>query len=468
MCIESKKERNYKMFKTILKVIYFALAFFLSIITYMVSYQGNIYDVLFERANGYIEKGDYDQLSRMFGGIFNSDERIDGSLDEYHNDKVRIQLYEGTTEASYTYYVKDKDSKGKEIDVQKTYHAYDKAYYLYLFDVKFDTANVSGEDNKLTNKTSISFFNEEGQEYKYLLTSSSTINADNFRQMPRDKYESVLNGNRDLNSFAKSWGFYSVIIDETLIEAVEAKLNPESPIVAFNINDNEGKKLYSSNVAFDFSFEATAESSFYSDTQILYDAYDKLMPLYDKHKNGEISKDEYKKAYDEFNKTIEPFDTKLKEGGFPSYLQSFTQKELVPGWVTWKTMGEVLLLVLAIFVVYLLLFKFRQVSASFSRLWGKITGKKPEPKAKGPRPSYTKGNTPEMRVKPEAMRKHEDDNEVVDAEVVTTEVEANAVEATEVVDADVEAKEVEANALEATEVAEDNTATDAIDPKEDK
>ena len=411
------------MFRTILKVIYFAFAFFIAIISYMVTYQGNIYDVLNDRAQGYIEDENYDQLGRMFGGIFNSDERIDGSLDQYQNEKVRIQLYEGTTEANYTYYVKDKDDKGKEIELAKAYHAYDKAYYLYLFDVEFETSNVEGSDKKLTNKTAITFYNEEGKSYDYLLTNTSSINQDSFRGTPRDKYESVLNGSRDLNSFAKNWGFYSVIIDETLVEAVQAKLNPESKLVGFNIKNNDGKLVYNDTISFNFDFEATAESTFYTDTQVLYDAYDKLMPLYDKHKNGEISKDEYKKAYDEFNKTIEPFDKKLKEGGFPSYLQSFTQKELVPGWVMWKTMGQVLLFVVLIFVVYLLLFKFRQVAATLSKLWGKITGKNKGESTKKPKINgYNKKGTTEMRVKPEAMRKS-DDTEVLDVKSLDSKLE---------------------------------------------
>ena len=352
------------MFRTVLKVIYIGLSIFIGMTMYMGTYQSNGFQAILDRANGYIEEKNYDELARMLGGLVNKDEVI--TIDPA-TEENQILLYEGTTLSSYNTFKEVADKKDQYETIENI--IFNDAYFLLVVNPSFENSNVSGD--KVTNKSSVVFTTSESDKtYEYKLIQNSEVNKDFYKEFPKTLTEAVLSGSRDSISLEKAYGFYSIIFDKTIISTIEGELGGK--IDGFYFTDNVGKEVANTRKDFEFTFE----SNFFTDMEPLSVEYTTYIDAYLKNKNGDLDKKKFEEVSKKFQSFTEEFDKKISEN--PTYAKGFEQKELITSAVTWKTIGQLSIYALIVIILYFLFFKFQQVSAICRNIYYKITGKKPK------------------------------------------------------------------------------------------
>ena len=349
------------MFRTILKVIYIGLSIFIGMIMYMGTYQTNGFQAILDRANGYIEEENYDELARMLGGIVNQDEVI--TIDPATKEN-QILLYEGTTLSSYNTFKEIANKKDQYDTVENI--IFNDAYFLLVINPTFESGNVSGENK--TNKTSIAFTSGDKEPYVYNLVQNSEVNKDFYNEFPKTLSDAILNGARDSIKLAEAYGFYSIIFDKTIISEIERELGGK--IDGFYVTDNVGKEVSNTRKNFEFTFE----SNFFTDMAPLVDEYKIYIDAYLKNKNGDLDNKKFEEVSKKFQEFTEGFDKKISEN--KTYAKGFEQNELITSAVTWKTIGQLSIYALIVIILYFLFFKYQQVLAICKNFYYKITGKK--------------------------------------------------------------------------------------------
>lgn len=340
------------MLKLILKIAYFAFAVVLAIIVYMLAYQTSAYDHVVGKLSSYASEKDYDSVCRMFGGGL-----LDGNeIVKIENEKFDLVIYEGVAENNISYTVVE-----DEKEVTKSHHTFNKIYHMFILNSDINTQNVTTQDS-VTNSTAIRFYSADGY-YDYKFDISSEVNKDLYIEKPSNVKETLLNAERVASNYYDNWGIYYFNFNEETVGFIEEEL--ASDIIGFNLVDGASKTLLDDNEQCKLSFNF--ESTFFTDVKVLYDAYQKFIPIYDAYHADDIKEDEYNAAYDVFIDETEEFEADLDSGKYPNYLESFTQKELMPSIIIWKSIGIVALFVVCVAILYILIFKFAWIKSIVTR-----------------------------------------------------------------------------------------------------
>ena len=366
------------MAKTIFKVIYIAFAAVLAVVVFSFNYQSNQYNAVIDRVNKYIKNEEYSNVARIFGGAFDSNNILE--TEKY--DDVTMVLYPGTKENiitftqedalkademnDYVFHKKDKDDY--------TFHRFQKAYYLYLFDIKYSLADVKLDDNVFENAAAVRFIGENDEEYDYMLKITSTVNtdlyvkaADNLKDATLVKDISASGKQVDRNIIHTYNGFNvaPITFDELKISYIKEELGAN--IKAFNLVDRDGYTVFDEAITFNFQFD----DQFFTDAVSVFDAYDAFVPFFENYNSDsfsvldtemkKITKEEYKSEKSKFNTNTEDFANEIKEGVYPSYKLAMTEKEIFGNNIIGKTIGIEVLYVLVVVIIYILIFKFATI-----------------------------------------------------------------------------------------------------------
>ena len=366
------------MAKTIFKVIYIAFAAVLAVVVFSFNYQSNQYNAVLNRVNKYIKNEEYSNVARIFGGAFDSNNILE--TDKY--DKVDMVLYPGTKENvisftqedalkedemnNYVFHKKDKDDY--------FFHRFQRAYYLYLFDIKYSIADIKLDDNLYENAAAVRFIGENDNEYDYKFKITSTVNsdlyvkaADNLKDavLLKDSNASGKQNDRNIINTYKGFNVAPITLDELKISYIKEELGAD--IKAFNLVDRDGYTVFDTNISFGFKFD----DQFFTDAVSVFDAYDQFVPYYENYNNDsfstldtemtKITKEEYKSEKSKFNTNTDDFATAINDGTYPSYRLAMTEKEIFGNDIIGKTIGIEVLYVVVVIIIYILIFKFSTI-----------------------------------------------------------------------------------------------------------
>ena len=347
------------MIKTILKVVYFTFAAILGVIVYSMGYQSSSYGSIESKLNKFIDNKEYSNVARIFGALFDSTNLAASE----QTDKMDIAIFAGAVELKVNYYEKnDKD----EYTIN-THHTYDMAYYVYLFNTELENQNAS-IDNKLTNYTAITFYNEDGKEYHHYFNQSQDVNSTNWIEKPLSVEDTLVHSTRDSESFYANWGFYNFTFDRNYINTIVSRYLDNKPITHINITDGKvdtKDPVMDSNLAVNLDFS----QQFFTDVNPLVEANSTFIPIYDDYNGNNENKlteeqyNEHYKAYEDATKNFEEtfFDKSA------NYTTTFKKDEIMPATIIWQAIGMVAIYILVVIILYLLLFKLKWIKSLIFR-----------------------------------------------------------------------------------------------------
>lgn len=237
--------------RTILKVLYVAFGIVIAFVVAMASYNVSAYDHIVELTNEGIKSKEYYKVAMVHGGVLDKDNLI-----AEQNSKLDMAIYPSFTLSSYSYTENDEAIK---------YEHYDKSYYIYLFDLKFDT----GLSDVEVNKSALRFETSSGKYFDYLFVVNNDTNSSSYVKNPSSLKEAVINSERNAFERYDAWGFIGITLTETIYEAISNELNNE-PISKISVIGNDGDNNVVASYDVDLSF----------DNQELYDRAQPLLDIY--------------------------------------------------------------------------------------------------------------------------------------------------------------------------------------------
>lgn len=243
--------KGFKNMKTILKVLYITFGLVIAFIVAIASYNVNAYDHIVELTNEGIKNQEYYKVAMVHGGVLDKDNMITNTDD----DKMNLSIFPSFSLSEYKY---------KENDKEVTYKSYDKSYYIYLFDLKFD----AGLNAQETNNAGIRFESNAGS-YDYLFMINEEINEEKLIKNPTNLDEAVLSSNRDILAGYDAWGFIGVTLTETIYSSMAESLG-NMPINKISIIGNDGEDNVVGTYDVDLSFE----------NQLIFDRAKPLLDVY--------------------------------------------------------------------------------------------------------------------------------------------------------------------------------------------
>ena len=351
------------MAKLILRIVYFAISIIIAVFVGMIYYQSSVYQEIYDKTQEWIKNEDYDSLARMYCGYFDrtpiiSDKDANGS---------KLLVLAGTQEETFNYYrLKANAEAGstKDSDYDTLiYHQYEYAYdFLFVIPqsekAKYNTKNIDLTDKKINN-FGIRFYDKTDKtkyyDYKYEL--SNTVNKDDFIYRPMSVEEGKLHGTRTLmSSFYSSWGFFRSYINKSTLDLIETTAKID--IGSFNMIDNTGNPIFEGDYVINMEFN----EDFFKNIAPLKKAYDEYINIYNDYNvndKNKYTKEEYTAASNKFKADIDAWSEEAK--AYPNYLTAFNEKDVVSSSPIWKTVGVIAIYVLAVLVIYLLLFEFKRI-----------------------------------------------------------------------------------------------------------
>ena len=330
------------------KVIYIGIAVVIGIAVFLFGYNSNQMNHLVNLVDEAIENEKYEDVAKIWEGCFDTKSIVSNDKDNFD-----IVIYPATSQTDVTY---GTDST--------RYLKYEKAYYIYLFNMRFSYGSVNTGSGTNSNKAAIEFSNGD-QSYSYYFIANDTTNSSSYIANPMTKEEALLNVSRDLTSTIDAWNFLKVTFTETMIKKIESSIGGE--ITGISIKDSTGETQFTANVQMNFSQE------FFKDMEPLFTNYNIYLDAYLAANDDSAKIDAAANAFTEFygddkdttkgwaNTTFKEYETQK------GYTLRYGNDILTPSKIMWQTVGiEALYLVVAA-LIYIMLFHFKAVRALFSR-----------------------------------------------------------------------------------------------------
>ena len=435
--------------KTIIKIIYIAFSLILAVIIALgmyTSFASENYSALLTNAvtkassvENY-QDADYNDIVRSFSIFATPLEDAPDLLYAEENGKNITFIYESVNQhnASYT-------QDGKTVDIARI----ENVYLVVILHPDFYYMTKSDK----TNPSAFRFYsdNTEKPYFDYYFNLNGDCNADSYVEKPTTEKDALLKGSRTLlDTYRENYDLIFFPLTETTVNCIKEELGGN--ITGFNIVDNEGTSVYknSKEVAFAFDYPKTA-GSFYSDMADFVHYYN----IYTENKNGTGNYDE--ETVTAASVYVEAFmkDPTSKVADFNTkYIQGYPHEAVYTGTpMVMKCIGITALFVVAVALLYILLFHFKSIRKFIRRF-----SKKTEPERVVPnRRPQTNITISKSKVKkepsPDQVKRVEtkpEEAEVVEEVKPEEKVEEAKAEVTKVEEAEV----VE----EATEATEDTKA----------
>ncbi|MDE5715900.1 MAG: hypothetical protein K2I42_07220 [Anaeroplasmataceae bacterium] len=316
------------------KVLYIGIAIIFGIIIFLVGYISNQVNHISDLVTKAIKEERYEEIPRISDALCFNDESL---ITDDGTDKMELKVYSGLLQQDISYTPSANNTINESL--------LEEAYYFYIFNPKFTYSDVNSK-----NYMGVTFSNDQSS-YTYYFIVDGDYNSQFYKAAPTTKEEAILNKTRNSSTF-NNWGYYSFALSKSMSEFISNKINGD--ITSFTIIDSEGISVASYNdLALDFS------QPFFID-QSNQELIKKYADCSNRFANAE-TKEEKKAAQDEFNTFYSEY---LKN---TPYTIHYTNNELLPSSLVWKTIGMEALYVIFIAFLYILLFHFRGLKALFSR-----------------------------------------------------------------------------------------------------
>lgn len=332
------------------KILYIGLIVIIGIMVYIMGYSSNQYNHIFELTNTAIEEKKYSDVAKIFGGCFDTKTIVTDN-----SDQLDLVIYPGTSQVDVVYTANDKEESFLE---------YERAYYLYIFDVKFGYSTITSGESTITNDLGIKFSNGN-KDFLYRLVVNSSVNKDLYKSAPTSLEEALLNNSRDSSQTYKDWKFMTVTFTESMMKNIVANIGGD--ITQISVVDNSNSSVYTTDIKLDFS------QDFFIDTKPLVDAYNEYLDSF-ASANGDKTKQN--EAVEKFNNFYNPWLADFEANSATTgYSFRYDDKFLSPTKLVWQTIGnEAIFLVVAI-LFYFIIFHFGALRRLFTKETHKEYGK---------------------------------------------------------------------------------------------
>lgn len=343
------------MLKTILKVVYVTIAAVLCFILFMGFYNTFRSDYVIELTSTAVKEKNYETIAKVFNVTFD----LKSVLNEQPTDEVHIEILPSISRVDAVTYKKE---EGSEDYTATTNYLFEYNYSFYLYEPKFSTAD-SSDNGIYTNKTAIRFYGENDKYYDYLLKVTSSVNKDSYSARPETVSDALLKSSRDQLQVLNLINATYATINESIINYIQSEYL-ESSITGYSIIDGNGKEVFApQNVNFDFS------QQFFNEQEIIdfKTKYNEVIEAQKESTDAANSKyaDFEKWYYGENNDGI--FYTFYESEAHPTYMHQLDESELKPASIVWKTIGIIALFLLAVIILYILLFYFKWIKRIVTR-----------------------------------------------------------------------------------------------------
>lgn len=451
--------------KTIIKIIYIAFSLILAVIIALgmyTSFASDNYSALLTNAVTKAEAvenyqdADYNDIVRSFSIFATPLEDAPDVLYAEENGKNITFIYESVNQhnASYT-------QDGKTVDVNHI----ENVYLVVILSPNFYYKTNSDK----TNPSAFRFYNGT-QTFDYYFNLNADCNSAIFKEKPTTEKDAVLYGSRTLlDTYRENYDLIFFPMTETTIGYIKEELG--GVITGFNIADNEGNNVYknSTEVPFAFDYPKTA-GTFYYDMADFVRYYN----IYADNKNGVGNYDE--ETVTAASVYVEAFmqDPSSKVADFNSkYIQGYPHEAVYTGTpMVMKCIGITALFIVAVGLLYILLFHFKSIKKFVRRFSKKAEPERVVPNRpqtnvviskskvkREPSPDQVKREVTQTPAVVETKAEEVEDAQVVEEAKVAEEakveetVEAEEVKTEETVEAEEVKKEETVEAIEATEEA---------------
>lgn len=334
------------MFKKIcffIVVGFFALAIgYLQYNTYQVEYVNDL-------CKEHIKNNEFEEVAKMFIDCFDTKSIINDSTDE-----ADIKIYPGMMSVN-AYYTENHNAKA--------YVMYEPIYHMFIFNSKFEFNNLTLDDGKYQNKSSIRF-NGDTKSYDYFLQVNSSYNEQCYVEEAKSLSDAVLNNGRTYVNSLDSLGFLTIDFSKTMLDLINKELG--SNINSVSIISNEGTELYRMELTFNY------DEQFFKDSDDLIKFQNDCLDKYEVATSDEERKNIVKSAQDELSSWISS-----NTGDDSTYFVR-TESYSTPSSVIWKTVGSLVIFSIIVALIFILLFKRKLIK----KLVFKITGRTIEEETK--------------------------------------------------------------------------------------
>ncbi|MDE5565355.1 MAG: hypothetical protein K2I77_00035, partial [Anaeroplasmataceae bacterium] len=219
----------------------------------------------------------------------------------------------------------------------ENYYHYRKAYYFYIFKMKFTTAASSTG----TQKTGFRFYSDS-ESYNFYFTVNSDTNSSYYVGNPSNLEEVLLNSEH-MNLTSGDIKFVNLTLSDDQINMIETKLGGKINKMA--ILDSLGDEVDSFAISFNF------EESFFKDADEFITAFDKQV-----NDNKPDNYDEIEANWDELINSEEN-----------TYTNHFSDDVMSPKSLIWRTVGILALYSVVMVLFFILIFHFKSIKRIFSR-----------------------------------------------------------------------------------------------------
>ena len=361
--------------KTIIKIIYIAFCLVFAVIIALgmyTSFASSNYSSLLTNAVSKAKEtenyqdAEYSDIARCFSIFSTPLEDKPSLLYAEENGKNITFIYESVNQHNASYSVDGKDEAISRIE---------NVYLVTILHPEFNFLNLSDK----TNPSAFRFYgtNSEVPYYDYYFNLSADCNSDIYSAKPTSEKESVLKGGRSLlDTYRTSYDLVFFPLTETTMSFIKEQL--KSDVVGFNIVDNATNPVYKNSeyVDFEFDFPKTA-GTFYADMENFVKYYN----IYAESRDGKGDYDTdtvnaasiYIESFTKDPSSMIPdFNTK--------YIQGYPRESVYTGTdMAMKTIGITLLFLVAVALIYILLFHLKSIKKFIRRF-----SKREEPERKIP------------------------------------------------------------------------------------
>ena len=346
------------MFKTILKVVYVTIAAVLCFILYLGFYNTFRSDYVVELTSSAVKEKNYEKIAKVFNVTFD----LNSILSTQPTDKAHLEVLPSISRVDAITYKKNEENDSKY--TATTNYLFEYNYSFYLYEPTFITAD-SSDNGSLTNSTAIRFYTaDESKSYDYLLKVTSTVNKDKYNAYPENISDALLKSGRDQLQVLNLINVTYATINESVIKYIESDYLNNEKISKYTIVDGTGTEVFTpQEIKLDFSQQ-------FFNVQEIIDFKSKYNEVIEAQKE---STDAANAKYSEFEKWYYGenkdgmFYTFYETEAHPTYMHQLDEAELRPTSIIWKTIGIIALFLLAVAILYVLLFHFKWIKRIVTR-----------------------------------------------------------------------------------------------------
>lgn len=341
------------MAKTILKVVYVTIAAVLAFVLYLGFYSSFRTDYVVNMAKTAVQNKDYVTIDKMFNVTFDSK----SILNSQASDKVYVEVLPSISRLDVSTYTKNDDDSYKAND--STY-LFEYNYSFYFYEIDFSLSDRS-DNGKTLNNTSIRFYNDDNKYYDYYFRITSSVNSELYTMYPLSVSEGLLNTSRDMVYTYNYVNLCYATFNETILNIISNDYLDGKSITKYTLVDSNGSEVFTPS-EIDLSFN----QQFFKETEIITfkEKYNAYLSASDDEKDTRLT--EFENWYYGENKDG-VFYTFYETTAHPTYMHQFDESVLTPSSIIWKSIGLLALYILAVVILYILIFKFKWIKSIVTR-----------------------------------------------------------------------------------------------------